>query len=143
MIQLFDYVKLAFSKDEKAWKELNDTDKSRNFFMLNRFMSIKYPVQVHALSLLRTNPVAASDYWHRTMSTLHGTVPTWIYAKTKKKGEEEKKLELPSESMISWYCNKNEMSRKEFLENVNFFGDSFVKEVKSLEKILKSQGVLT
>lgn len=142
MIQLFDYIKLVFAKNEKAWSELNDLDKSRNFFMLQRFCSIKYPVQAHALSLLRVNPVAVSDYWHRTLSTLHSSVPPWVYAKTKKKDETTKKLDLPSDEMISWYCNKNEMSTKEFMQSVSFFGESFVKEIKSLEKILKSQGVL-
>ena len=143
MIPLFDYMKLIFSRDEKKWNELSDMDKSRNFFMMNRFLSIRYPVQVHALSLLRTNPSAASDYWHRTMSTLHDTTPTWIYAKTKKKDEKEKKLELPSDSMIRWWCEKNESSKEDFIQNVNFFGETFIKEIRSLEKILKSQGVLT
>lgn len=143
MIALFDYIKLIFTKDEKAWKSLSDIDKSRNFFMLNRFCSIKYPVQVQALSLLKINPVSASNYWHRTMSNLYNTVPAWIYAKTKKKDEVTKKLDLPSDTMISWYCEKNQMSKREFMENVKFFGENFLKEIKSLEKILKSQGVLT
>ena len=141
MIALFDYVKLVFSKDEKAWKDLNDTDKSRNFFMLNRFMSIKYPVQVNALSLLRINPVAASNYWHKTMSTVHSSTPTWIYAKTKKKGEAEKKMELPSDEYIKWHCYKNEISKKEFIEEITFFPDN-ITEMKKLEKILKSQGII-
>jgi hypothetical protein len=142
MIQLFDYVKIVFSKNEKSWKELKDTDKSRNFFMLNRFMCIKYPVQANMLSHYRIDPVAVSDYWHRTMSSLFNTAPNWIYAKTKKKNEEAKKLDLPSPEMIRWYCDKNEMSKKDFDQNVKFFGDDFIKELKSLEKLLKSQGVL-
>lgn len=142
MIALFDYIKLVFSRDEKAWNELTEMDKSRNFWMLNRYMAIKYPVQVHALSLLRINPVAAGDYWHRTMSGLHGSVPHWVYAKTKKKEDAKKKLDLPSDTMITWYCVKNEMSTKVFMEQVNFFGEDFIKEIKSLEKILKSQGMI-
>lgn len=143
MIQLFDYVGLVFSNKEKEWEKLKDSDKARNFFMLNRFLSIKYPVQVHHLSLLRINPSSASDYWHHTMKGLFGSTPKWIYAKTKKKNEEAKKLDLPSEEMIKWYCEKNEISRKEFLLHVKFFGDNFLSEVKSMEKVLKSQGVLS
>ena len=141
-IQLFDYVKLVFSRDNKSWKELSDMDKSRNFFMLSRFCAIKFPEQVHALSLLRINPVAVSDYWHRTLSSLHGTVPNWIYAKTKKKDEETKKMNLPSDDFIVWYCQKNEMSKREFTENIKFFGEEFLKEMRSFEKVLKSQGVI-
>jgi hypothetical protein len=142
MIQLFDYIKLVFSKDEKAWSSLKSTDKSRNFFMLNRFMCIKYPVQANVLSHYRINPESVSDYWHRSMSALHGSSPSWIYAKTKKKNEETKKLDLPSPEMIQWYCERNEMSRRDFNENVKFFGENFLGEIRQLEKILKSQGAL-
>lgn len=142
MIQLFDYIKLVFSKDEKSWKALKNTDKSRNFFMLNRFISIQFPVQVSFLSHYKIDPVAVSDYWHRTLSSKFTSTPKWIYAKTKKKTEKEKELNLPSVEMIRWYCERNEISRREFDENVKFFGDDFLVEIRSLEKILKSQGAL-
>lgn len=143
MIALFDYIKLVFTRNEKSWKELSEMDKSRNFFMLQRFMAIKHPVQANALSLLRINPSAVADYWHRSMRTQYTSVPTWVYAKTVKKNEEAKKLDLPSDAMIQWYCNKNEISKRDFMESVKFFGNDFLKEIKSLEKILKSQGVLS
>lgn len=142
MIQLFDYMKLVFSKNEKEWKELKDNDKARNFFMLNRFMSIQYPYQVAHLSHYKIDSVAASDYWHRTVSSRYSSTPGWIYAKTVKKKDQEKKLDLPSPEMIKWYCEKNEISRSEFHQNVKYFGESFLKEIKDLEKILKSQGLL-
>ena len=142
MIQLFDYIKIVFSRDEKSWKSLKNTDKSRNFFMLNRFMSIKYPVQANMLSHYKINPEAVSDYWHRSMSSLHTSTPNWIYAKTIKKKDVEKKLDLPSPEMIRWYCERNEMSRRDFNENVKFLGEDFLSEIRKLEKILKSQGAL-
>jgi hypothetical protein len=142
MIQLFDYVKLVFTGDEKAWEEIKDIDKSRNFFMLNRFMSIKYPVQAAVLSHYKIDSSAVSDYWHRTMKGLYKSTPNWIYAKTKKKDEESKKLDLPSTEMITWFCERHEMTKFDFFTNVKFFGDDFIKELKSLEKILKSQGVI-
>jgi len=140
MIQLFDYMKIVFSRNEKSWKELSDNDKSRNFFMLNRFMSIQYPVQASFLSHYKIHAPSVSDYWHRTMSSKHSGTPKWIYAKTVKKTEKEKKLDLPSKEMINWYCEKHELSRKDFDQHIIFFGDSFNEELKSLEKILKSQG---
>jgi hypothetical protein len=142
MIQLFDYIKLVFSRDEKSWKSLKNTDKSRNFFMLNRFMSIKYPVQANMLSHYKINPEAVSDYWHRNMSSLHSGTPVWVYAKTVKKKDVEKKLDLPSPEMIKWYCDQNEISKRDFDENVKFFGDNFLSDIRSLEKILKSQNAL-
>ena len=142
MIPLFDYIKLVFSKNEKDWKEVKDIEKSRNFFMLNRFMSICYPYQASYLSHYKIDAVAVSDYWHKTLSTKFTSTPNWIYAKTIKKADVEKKLDLPSTEMIKWYCNKNELSRKDFDQHVKFFGESFIKELKQLEKILKSQGLI-
>ena len=108
MIALFDYIKLVFSKNEKPWEELTMVDKGRNFFMLNRFMSIRFPTQVHALSLLKIDPSATSNYWHRTMKAVgSGSTPKWIYTKTIKKGAEKKKLKLPSDEMIQWYCQRH------------------------------------
>lgn len=133
---------MVFSKNQTEWKKIKDTDKARNFFMLNRFMSIKYPVQASILSHYKINAVSVSDYWHRTMNTLYSSTPGWIYAKTKKKADVEKKLDLPSNEMIKWYCEKNEITRKDFDQNVKFFGEKFVSELKSLEKILKSQNVI-
>lgn len=142
MIQLFDYVALVFSRNEKEWEKLKNIDKSRNFFMLNRFMAIQFPTQANLLSHYKIDPEAVSNYWHRAMSSKFNSTPTWIYAKTKKKTEEAKKLDLPSNEMIRWYCEKNEMSRREFNENVSFFSEDFLSDIRSLEKILKSQGVL-
>ena len=97
MIPLFDYTKLMFTANEKQWKSVTDVDKSRNFFMMNRFLSIKYPIQVAVLSHIRINSVAASNYWHSNLVNLYKAVPSWMYAKTKKKEKEE-----------DWYENKAE-----------------------------------
>jgi predicted choloylglycine hydrolase len=131
-----------FTANEKRWKELKDTDKNRNFFMMNRFLSIKYPVQVSLLSHFRINSAAVSDYWHSVLTKLYKTQPSWIFAKTKKKATEDKKKNLPSEAMIKWWCQKHEISRRDFDDSVNFFGDSFLDEVRDLEKVLKTQGLL-
>lgn len=142
MIALFDYTKLIFTANEKKWKEVTSVDKNRNFFMTNRFLSIKYPVQVSFLSHIKINGSAVSDYWHSTLTKLYNSQPNWIFAKTKKKSVEDKKKNLPSEAMIKWYCQKNEMSRREYDDTVNFFGEDFLNEIRDLEKILKSQGIL-
>jgi len=140
MIPLFDYIKLVFTANEKQWKEVMDNDKARNFFMTSRFLSIKYPVQVAVLSHIKINAAATSDYWHANMSRMYKTVPPWIYAKTKKKVIEEKKKNGLSEEMIKWYCQKEEIGRKEFDYTAKTFGDSFTAELIDLEKILRSQG---
>ena len=136
-IGLFDYIKIVFSKNEKGWKELTDADKRSNFWMLNRYISIQYPLKVNYLSLLKINPITVSDYWHKVFSNQYTAPPGWVYTKTLKKVEQEKKLDLPSEAMIVYYCNREEISRKDFDQSVKFFGKEFVDELKAQVKILK------
>lgn len=142
MIQLFDYIKLLFTPDEKKWATVNSQDKARNFFMQNRFLSIKYPVQVAVLSAMKVDATAVADYWHSLLSKNHGRVPGWIYTKAIKKAAMDKKKGLPSPAMIKWYCQKFEMGRKVFDEHVEFFEEEFLDEVRDLEKVLRSQKML-
>jgi hypothetical protein len=139
-MDLFEYVKVSFGTDEAAWKKVSNTDKSRNFFMMNRFLSINYPLQVCVLSHLRVDVPSVANYWHRQLSRLFGSTPGWIYTKTKKSSEITKKLNLPSEAMIKWWCNKEMIGRKDFDQAVKFFGEEYLSEIRELEKILKSQG---
>lgn len=142
MVALFDFIKILFSKGPE-WDKLSDQDKSRNFFMVNRYMSIKFPVQAAHLSHMRINTVEVLNYWHRNLIKTHSNVPGWVYAKTKKKESAEKASSYsPSEDMISWYCQRNEISRKDFDRTIKLFGSTFLDELKSMEKILKSQGVI-
>ena len=140
-MELFEYIKMLFSKNEKQWNSISTSIKRKNFWMLNRFMAIQFPTQVNLLSHYKIDPVAVSDYWHRAMSSKFAGTPKWVYAKTKKKTEEIKKLDLPSQNFITWYCEKNEMTKSDFMQTA-FFYDSFLIEMKDLEKILKSQNVI-
>lgn len=141
MIALFDFIKLVFTRNPE-WEKLSDMDKNRNFFMTNRYMAIKFPVQAHFLSHYRISTSAVMDYWHRSLSAQHSSVPSWIYAKTKKREDKEQKRYIPSEEVITWYCQRNEMSRRDFNTEVEYIGEIFLDEIKSLEKVLKSQGVI-
>ena len=42
-MKLFDYIKVLFGRDLQ-WNKLKGYDKSKNSFMTNRFMSIKFPI---------------------------------------------------------------------------------------------------
>ncbi len=140
MIDLFPYLNSLFSNN-KNWSEISDNDKSRNFFMMQRMLAKKFPIQVHHLSHLKIDAPSVSNYWHEILIKSNNSVPGWIYSKNIK-SEQKKDVKLPSQEMIEWYCLQNEISQKEFQEKVNFFGDQFCKELIKQEKIMKSQGAL-
>ena len=102
-MQLFDIIKLIFNNKQKEWKSVGKIDKSRNFFMINRIMSIQFPVQANQFNKLKVVPAPVVDWWHDTLSARFSKPPIWLYTKTKKsdttKTEEAKTSEL-TESFI-------------------------------------------
>lgn len=142
MIPLFDFVGLMFSSNQKEWNKLTNVDKSGNFFMTSRFISINYPVQANTFNHIKINTIVAMDIWHRMLAPKHGPkVPYWVYAKTKKK-EKEKSKKVISLATIKWYCSNEEISQKDYEQKLKFFGEDFEKEMIILEKTLKSQGII-
>ena len=141
MTPLFDFVSLMFSNDQR-WKALADNDKNGNYFMMTRFISINYPVQAQTFNHMKINPSNVMDIWHRILPLKHGNkVPHWVYAKTKKKAKEKAKKTV-SLATIKWYCEKEEISQADYAQKLKFFGDDFEAEMISLEKNLKTQGVI-
>ena len=51
-MKLFDYIKVLFGKDVN-WDKVSNYDKSKNSFMTNRFMSIKFPIQANMFNTLK------------------------------------------------------------------------------------------
>ena len=51
-MKLFDYIKILFGTDAQ-WNKLKSYDKSKNSFMTNRFLSIRYPQQASMFNALK------------------------------------------------------------------------------------------
>ena len=66
-MKLFDYIKTIFGSDVQ-WDKTKNYDKSKNSFMLNRFMSIKFPAQAQLFNMLRTDPVGQAEAWRMVTS---------------------------------------------------------------------------
>jgi hypothetical protein len=84
-MELFDIVKNIFSKNNSKWDSIGKIDKSRNFFMINRIMSIQYPLQANQFNKLKITPVYVVDWWRNTLASRYSKTPNWIYTLTKKK----------------------------------------------------------
>jgi hypothetical protein len=88
-MELFDVIKKIFDRKESSWLEVSKMDKTRNFFMINRIMSIQFPMQANQFNKIRVTPYTVINWWHDTLSPRFTSQPKWIFTKTKKK--EEKK----------------------------------------------------
>jgi hypothetical protein len=129
-MQLFDYIKVLFGKDEH-WDKVSNYDKSRNSFLVNRFMGIKFPVQANLFNTLKIDPVGQAEAW-RMVSSKFNRVPGFIYTKVKK--QPKKKEWTPDSKAVELYMKFNEIGHREFNEAMKYDPSQIKTAIEILEK---------
>jgi len=131
-MQLFDIIKLIFNNKANEWKAVGKIDKSRNFFMINRIMSIQFPVQANQFNKMKIVPAPVVDWWHGTLSARFSKPPVWLYTKTKKsegiKIEEVKASEL----IESFIRDKYRVSKRDIETIKNFYPAKYASWVSDI-----------
>lgn len=136
-MELKDFVKVLFERPEE-YKELSASDKSKFFFMSQRFMSIAFPVQAQAFNHIRIPQAQTIDYWHESMTKLYKKTPPWIYTKTKSKAsDKKKKIDMPSDEAIAYYLERTKMSMRELNDSIKLFGDEALDPIRRIETMMK------
>ena len=113
-MKLFDYIKVLFGKDEH-WDKVTNYDKSKNSFMTNRFMSIKFPIQANLFNSLKIDPAGQAEAW-RLVSSKFNRVPGFIYTKVKKSAKQKAKEWNPNPKALELYMKFNEIGEREYKE---------------------------
>ena len=131
-MQLFDIIKKMFS--DKNWDDVGKNDKARNFFMINRIMSINFPVQANQFNNMKVNPSPVIDWWHGTLINLYTKPPYWIYTKTKKK--ETQKAENNKDYSESEYFvrEKYQMSKRDLSDLKRFYPEKYKEWMKNVNE---------
>lgn len=129
-MKLFDYIKIMFSTNE-GWDRLKPYDKIKNSFMVNRFMSIKFPIQANLFNVLKTDSVGAAESW-RMVASKFNKVPGWIYTRVRKT-KKEKKWE-PTQETLDFYMKVNEIGKREYEEAVKYAPTQMKAIMSQLEK---------
>ena len=80
--KLFDFVKIMFTKPAH-YKKIKQHNKKRHHFMINRFMSIKYPANAMMFNINGISGGNVVDSWSMVAARFK-SVPRWFYTKTKK-----------------------------------------------------------
>jgi len=132
-MELFDIVKLVFNK--KGWNKVSGLDKSRNFFMINRIMSIQFPLQANQFNKNRINPIPVVDWWQGAMSSYFKTVPPWIYTKTKKVDKKDKQENF--EEAERFVCQRLMISQRDLNDLKTFFPDKYQEWISSVQLQIK------
>jgi hypothetical protein len=124
-MQLFDIIKLIFNNKQKEWKSVGRIDKSRNFFMINRIMSIQFPVQANQFNKLKVVPAPVVDWWHDTLSVRFSKPPIWLYTKTKKSDTTKTEESKTSELTESFIRDKYRISKRDIETIKKFYPDKY------------------
>jgi len=124
-MQLFDIIKLIFNNKQKEWKSVGRIDKSRNFFMINRIMSIQFPVQANQFNKLKVVPAPVVDWWHDTLSVRFSKPPIWLYTKTKKSDTTKTEEAKTSELTESFIRDKYRISKRDIETIKKFYPDKY------------------
>jgi len=130
--KLFDFIKIMFTKPSE-YKKIKKHNKKRHHFMVNRFFAIKFPANAHLFNRNKINPVAVIDSWSLVANRFKG-VPGWIYTKTKrsKKAKKSKEYE-PSETVIQYFIEKNEIGTREYNELLKFAKTELYSNLQKIE----------
>jgi hypothetical protein len=130
-MKLFDYINVIFSANNAKWEEVSELDMARNAFMLNRLMSIKFPIQAQMLNIMKISPVGQAQTW-RNIAKQFKRTPGFIYTKTKNMSSDKtKKL---NEDAVAMYMKFNEIGETEFKDAYRFNPDAIEEALEVIEK---------
>lgn len=129
-MQLFDLIKKMFS--DKNWDDVGKNDKSRNFFMTNRIMSINFPVQANKFNHLKVIAPPVIDWWHKTLINLYTKPPYWIYTKTKKKEPQVSSGNKDYTEIECFIREKYEISKRDLSSLKKFYPEKYKEWVKNI-----------
>ena len=105
------FIRILF-RDSKSYKNINEKDKSKMFFMFNRIISRLYPPNANALNYNGIDTSLACDVWFETLSPRFRDIPNQLspnWNKLKKKSDSnilngfsdtDKKILLEYEDLI-------------------------------------------
>ena len=116
--KLFDFVKIMFTRPGD-YKKIKQHTKKRHHFMINRFMSIKYPANAMMFNINGINGGNVVECWSVVASRFQ-SVPRWFYN--------------PSERAVAIYMDKNEIGNREFSELKEFAKEALFSDLKKIEE---------
>lgn len=138
---LFDQINMMFS-DPKKFSSQPSYEKGKNFFMMNRFFAIKFPIQSNFFNHVKMNTNEAVQVWCDMLSPQSTRTPGWIWQGlrgAKKKKIEKKKESKVNEETLKFYCSRKQLSRKDVDYAITTLGEPFIEELLQVQKMLEEK----
>lgn len=134
----YDIINMMFTSINE-FNNLTDTILDKNFFMINRVFSIKYPLQAAIFNKTTINTAAVIKSWATfiTGKEGYGRVPYFVYTKGAKKSSENTNTdEKIDKDLIKEYCKRYKINLKDFNQLKILFHDVLIADVKRYEKLI-------
>ena len=93
--------------------------------MVNRIMSIQFPIQANQFNKLKVTPPPVVDWWRDTLSHRFSKPPVWIYTKTKKVEKQEEAQIKESPEVEAFIRDKYKVTRRDLLQIKEFYPDRY------------------
>lgn len=134
---LFDMIDSIFV-DRFAYKKYTKECIKQNAFMINRIMSIQYPIEARMLDRQFISPYAMYFLWN-SMLYNGRRKEMWVFTKGSKKAKEETTDEkVFPDSVIDQYCRYYNIERVQFDDAFRFFRNELISDVNSYIEHTKS-----
>lgn len=127
-------------QNSESFDKLTDAILDKNFFIINRACSIKYPLQGSLFNNININKAQVIKSWRNFLVSKegYGRVPYFVYSKGAKKTTEtiKKKTDNLDKSEIQEYCKRYKISLKDFNSLKTFYNDELIEDVKRYSKLM-------
>lgn len=133
--ELFDIINAIFT-DKNKINEYSDLTLNRNSFMVNRLLSINFPLQANALNIKNINSCDLIKSWNIFLPE-QIKIPNFLYTKGSKKVQENKNknLSMPNKNEIVDYCLTYNENYKNIMSAMKFFKEDMIAEINDFIKI--------
>lgn len=137
-IDLFPFVNTFFT-DKKKFDSIIDSQKAKHAFMLNRFLSIRYPRemqnlnQMHSPSIINALAMSMCEAHRNFRGEI--AVPSFIY--TKSKNPKKEGLALYSKDIKMTFCQQIDIEYKNLEMYYDLFPDECIEGLNKTKDLLE------
>lgn len=139
-ISPFDIIDMMFTKKDE-FDKLSKFTLEKNFFMINRVFSIKYPTQAQFFNNLKINTAEVIKCWQQflTKYEIPNKVPYFVYTKGSKKSSDAKdEVKFKKQDIVD-YAKKYNLSLRDVEDIIQFKPQEFTEQIQELDKLRSLQ----
>ena len=139
----FDIIGMMF-KDKESFNKLSNLLLEKNYFMINRVLSIKYPFQAQCFNMTGINLAEVVKAWNFFLSAneQYGKIPGFVFTRGAKKtiNKQEVNDEI-KKSDIEAYAQHYHLSIKDVQDLKEFNYNALNDDIKNLNKLLEMKTI--